>query len=129
MNFKLIRFFNKRQQKFIFYGIVNVLITNCFLQLFLLFISTSLSTFLSQQINIFFGLNIYGKKVFKVERIKKRYIIRYLFIAYILWILNWLLIDKTSSIFLISKNFAAIIVLPFLAALSYFLQKYIVFRK
>ena len=129
MNFKLIRLFNKKQQKFIFYGIINVLITNCFLQFFLLFISTSLSTFLSQQINIFFGLNIYGKKVFKVERITKSYIFRYLFIAYILWILNWLFIDKVSSIFLLSKNLAAIIVLPFLAALSYLLQKYIVFSK
>ena len=129
MNFKLIRLFNKRQQKFIFYGIINVFITNCFLQFFLLFISTSLSTFLSQQINIFFGLNIYAKKVFKVERIKKSYIFRYLFIAYIIWILNWLFIDKLSSIFLLSKNLASIIVLPFLAALSYLLQKYIVFRK
>jgi len=129
MNFKLIRLFNKRKQKFIFYGFINVLITNCFLQFFLLFLSTSLATFLSQQINIFFGLNIYGKKVFKVDRIKKRYFLSYLGMAYILWILNWLLINKTSSIFLLSKNLSAIIILPFLAALSYLLQKNIVFRK
>ena len=128
MNNKKIRLLSKRQIKFLLIGIANVFITNFFLQLFLLYFPTSISTFISQHINIFLGLNLYGKYVFKVKKIRKRNIVRYLLVAYLLWIANWFSIDWIYTSYGFSKNLSALFVLPLLAIISYFLQKLFIFK-
>ena len=128
MNNKKIRLLNKRKIKFILIGIANVFITNLFLQLFLLYFPTSISTLFSQHINIFLGLNLYGKYVFKIKKLRKRNTLRYFLLAYILWIANWLSIDWIYISFGFSKNLSALYVLPLLALISYLSQKLFVFK-
>ena len=128
MTNKKIIFLKKKQIKFLFIGIANVFITNLFLQLFLLYFSTSISTFISQHINIFLGLNLYSKYVFKVKKLRKRNTIRYFLVAYFLWIANWLSINWIYTISGFSKNLSALFVLPFLALISYLLQKLFIFK-
>ena len=128
MTNKMISLLNKRKIKFLLIGIANVFITNFFLQLFLLYFSISISTFISQHINIYLGLNLYGKYVFKVKKLRKRNIIRYFSVAYILWIANWISIDWICKSFEFSKNFSALLVLPLLASISYLLQKLFIFK-
>jgi len=128
MNNKKIRLLNKRKIKFILIGIANVFITNLFLQLFLLYFPTSISTLFSQHINIFLGLNLYGKYVFKLKKLRKRNTLRYFLVAYILWIANWLSIDWIYVSFGFSKNLSALYVLPLLALISYLSQKLFVFK-
>tara|TARA_S200000501_G_C20690962_1_gene685073 strand:+ start:352 stop:741 length:390 start_codon:yes stop_codon:yes gene_type:complete len=129
MTNKKIRLLNKRQIKFILIGIANVFITNFFLQLFLLHFSTSISTLISQHFNIFLGLNLYGKHVFKVKKLRKRNIIRYFLVAYLLWIANWVSIDLIYTSFGFSKNLSALFVLPVLALISYLVQKLFIFKE
>ena len=128
MNNKKIRLLNKRKIKFILIGIANVFITNLFLQLFLLYFPTSISTLFSQHINIFLGLNLYGKYVFKLKKLRKRNTVRYFLVAYLLWIANWLSIDWIHISFGFSKNLSALYVLPLLALISYLSQKLFVFK-
>ena len=58
---------------FLFCGLINILITNLFLQLLLSssFISTSIATFSSQIINTVCGYYIYGAVVFKINLFAK----------------------------------------------------------
>ena len=65
-------------------------------------------------------------KVFKVKCLSKNRYFRYIFLHIFLWNINWLLIDFINS-YNVSKNLAALIVLPFLAVISYLYQKKIVF--
>jgi len=120
--------FKKRQIYFLLIGIANVFITNLFLQIFLLYFSTSISTLISQHINIILGLNFYSKFVFNLKKLKKRNILRYLFVSYILWIANWFSINLIFTIFGFSKNLSALLVLPFLALISYLSQKLYIFK-
>lgn len=129
MNYKKIRLLNKRKLRFLLIGIANVFITNFFLQLFLLYFPTSISTLISQHINIFLGLNLYGKYVFKVKTLRRRNTIRYFFVSYLLWIANWLSIDWIYTSFGFSKNLSALFVLPLLALISYLLQKLFIFKE
>ena len=128
MNNKKIRLLNKRKIKFLLIGIANVFITNLFLQLFLLYFPTSISTLFSQHINIFLGLNLYGKYVFKLKKLRKRNTLRYFLVAYLLWIANWLCIDWIYKSFGFSKNLSALFILPILALISYLFQKLFVFK-
>ena len=128
MTNKKIRLLNKRKIKFILIGIANVFITNLLLQLFLLYFPTSISTFFSQHINIFLGLNLYGKYVFKLKKLRKRNTVRYFLVAYFLWIANWFSINWIYISFGFSKNLSALFVLPILALMSYFFQKLFVFK-
>ena len=112
---------------FIFYGLLNVIFTNIILQTSLIFFPTILATFLSQLFNLNFGYYIYGKKVFKVNKLKKRSFINYLFLNLIIWNINWCLISFLNY-FNISKNISALALIPFLALLSYSYQKFFIFR-
>ena len=60
---------NKEKRKFLVAGILNVLLTNIFLLtfLFLDLFGISISTFLSQLINMIFGYAIYSKFIFKLK--------------------------------------------------------------
>ena len=120
----------KKQKKmlFIFYGIFNVLITNIILQLLLISFSTLVATLLSQTFNLLFGFYYYGKKVFEVNLLKKSHLLKFFILHLLLWKMNWSLIDLISSNNL-SKNISSLLLIIPLACLSYFSQRFIVFKR
>ena len=111
---------------FIFYGILNTFLTNILLQITLFFFPIIVSTLISQIFNLNFGYYLYGKKVFKVKYFRKKQYLKYLSSNFIIWNINWILISTLNS-YNISKNLAALIVIPFLALISFMYQKYFVF--
>ena len=116
----------KEKRLFIFYGLLNVFLTNFFLQFLIIILPTILATLISQLFNLNFGYYYYGKKVFNINKLRKSHFINYLILNVILWNLNWILIN--FLIFQnISKNISALLVVPFLALLSFTYQKYIIF--
>lgn len=119
----------KQGKNFLLLGSINFFITNIFLQLFLLKLPIIMSTFLSQIINISLGYFLYSNFVFKVKKNSYGNILKYLILAFVLWQLNSLLILKISTNFLISKNIAALLIIPLLTFLSFLSQKYFIFKK
>ena len=117
-----------RQRRFLGYGALNVLATNVVLQGLLLVMGTGLATFLSQLLNVGLGFVVYGKRVFRVERLQKRSALSYALMALCLWWCNWAGISVLAG-WGLSRNFAAFLLIPVLAALSYTVQKLVVFRK
>ena len=78
---------NKEKRKFLVAGILNVLLTNVFLQtfLFLDIFGISISTFVSQFINMTIGYAIYSKFIYKVKNSRNnklifQHLLRYLFL-------------------------------------------------
>jgi hypothetical protein len=116
-----------RKRRFLGYGALNVLLTNLVLQGLLLVLNTGLATLLSQLLNVGLGFVLYGKRVFRVERLQKRAAFRYLLLALLLWWANWAGIAALVSSGL-QRNLAALLLVPLLAALSYSVQKLVVFR-
>jgi hypothetical protein len=102
-----------RKRRFLGYGALNVLLTNLVLQLLLLVLHTGLATLL---------------KVFRVERLQKRAALRYGLLALLLWWANWAGITGLAG-WGLQRNLAALALVPLLAALSYVLQKAVVFRQ
>ena len=124
----LLRFELKGKKKlFLIYGILNFLVTNIILQILLLIIPTFFATVLSQIVNFFIGFFLYSKKVFKFKKLNKFVFKKYLLQAFILWILNFALIQCFFNIG-VNKNVIAILVIPLLAAISYYSQRYFVFK-
>ncbi len=118
-----------RKRRFLFYGALNVAITNIVLQLLLLLgLPTVKATFISQVFNVFLGFFLYGKKVFRIERLQKKAAMTYGMLAIVLWAFNWGGIELINFLGP-SRNLAALIMIPFLAAVSYFSQKYLIFAK
>jgi len=117
-----------RKRRFLGYGALNVLVTNLVLQLLLLVAGTGMATLLSQLVNVSLGFVLYGKKVFRVEKLRKRSGISYLSMAMLLWWANWAGITQLGQ-FGIPKNLSALCLIPVLAFISYFLQKKIVFAR
>jgi len=115
-----------RKRRFLGYGALNVLVTNLVLQGLLLVAGTGLATLLSQSVNVSLGFVLYGKKVFRVDRLQKRSAASYLLMAVLLWWANWAGISGLSGVGL-SPNLAALLLVPVLAAMSYTLQKLVVF--
>tara|TARA_B100001248_G_C27378058_1_gene455410 strand:- start:815 stop:1213 length:399 start_codon:yes stop_codon:yes gene_type:complete len=124
-NIKL-KFKKSKKSKFIFYGVLNTLLTNFLLQILLFFYPIIFSTFVSQIFNLNFGYFLYGKKVFGVKIFRKSFYFKYLLISFFLWNLNWMLISFLNS-YNISRNLAALMVIPFLALISFMYQKYLIF--
>ena len=121
-----IKILNKTLIRFIFFGAFNTIFTNLILQVLLYLFSTIIAAFASQLFNFTFGFYLYGKKVFGIKSLKKSYFKRYLFLNILIWNLNWILIN-TISFYNISKNIASLIVIPFLALISFgFILKLIV---
>lgn len=111
-------------------GIINVVSTNLALQALLASNATSVTaaTLISQLINTCLGYAIYGKIVFRVQGLRHhRPIFRYLMLMTTMWILNTVGIELGEATG-IHKNLAAAGLVPFLAVLSYFCQKYWVFK-
>ena len=119
---------NGRKRLFLFYGIANFLITNTVLHLLLLVIPIFLATIVSQITNLVIGFYLYGKKVFKMNNLTFKELIKYILLSSFIWILNY-----TSIKFMydngLNKNLAAIFNIPFLVLISYFFQKKYVFVK
>ena len=129
VDIKYFKFLSKGRRKlFLFYGIANFLITNSILQLLLLIIPIYLATILSQISNLLIGFYLYGKKVFKLNKLTYRELSKYILLASFNWILNFVSISFMYGNG-INKNLAAIITIPFLVFISYFFQKKYVFVK
>ena len=117
-----------RKRRFLGYGVLNVLATNLVLQGLLLVMATGLATFLSQLLNVALGFVLYGKRVFRVDRLQKRSALAYALMALALWWCNWAGIDWLAGLGL-TRNLAALLLIPVLAAVSYAVQKLVIFRK
>ena len=126
---KTLKGFKKDNEKrlFLSFGIFNFLITNFVLQVLLLLIPTILATVISQLVNLILGYYLYGEKVFKITRLSRFIFFKYLFLAFILWILNFGLIQFFFYDGF-NKNITAIFIIPLLVLISYLSQKYFVFR-
>ena len=112
-------------------GIINVIITNAALQTLLAsnLASVAVATLISQSINTILGYAIYGKLVFGAKGLRgKEPVIRYGVLMITMWLLNAAGIELGTTLSL-SKNSAAILMVPCLAVLSYIAQKYWVFRE
>ena len=121
----------RQKRRFGVAGIINVLITNAALQSLLAsnLASIAVATLISQSINTILGYAIYGKLVFGAKGLREREpIIRYGVLMIAMWLLNATGIELGAAVSL-SKNAAAIVMVPCLAVLSYIAQKYWVFRK
>ncbi len=118
---------NKQKKLFIFFGFFNFLITNAVLHIFLLFTPILFSTILSQIINLLIGYYLYGKKVFKLNKLTNSVFIKYFVMAFIIWSLNFSII-RSFFYFGVNKNITALFILPILVMISYFFQKRFVFK-
>ena len=120
-----------QKRLFLFWGIINLFITNLFLQFILLSynsIPTSTDTFLSQLINMVLGYIMYSKLVFKNKNLfNKNFIFKYLLLMSIIWLINSFCINILVLIGII-RNLSALILIPFLAIISFLMQKYFVFK-
>ena len=74
------------------------------------------------------GYYLYGKKVFGVKSLRNIYFLKYIFLNIVIWNLNWIVINNINS-YNISKNIASLILVPFLALISFVFQKRFVFSK
>ena len=124
---KLLNILKETKYKFIFFGSINIFISNIILQILLLYISTLKATFISQMFNYLFGFYFYGKRVFKVRELRKGIFFKYTVLVIFLWNINWFLIEHFHS-FGISKNIVSLVIVPFLALISYLTQKYFIFK-
>lgn len=118
---------NGEKRLFLIYGIFNFLITNIVLHISLLLIPTLIATILSQILNLILGYYLYGNKVFKFKRLNNLVFKKYLFLAIILWFLNYSLIESFFY-YGVSKNLTAILIIPFLVFISFLSQKKYVFK-
>ena len=118
----------RQGKKFLFYGALNFFITNTVLQLLLFFSNVWLATLLSQIINLLIGFVLYGKYVFKVNKLKESIFIKYLIFAFFAFVLNAKLIIYFSITYEISKNLASAILVPFLTSISFIIQKFLIFK-
>ena len=93
----------------------------------LLFLSIATSVFLSNLSSLPLRYYFYGKNVFDLEKHNVRTSIKFIFSSIILWILNTLGTSLIHS-FGLNKNISALIMIPFVAWVSFFLQKNYVFK-
>ena len=119
--------FKNTKNRFIFFGIFNAFFTNLILQILLFFVSSVRATFISQMVNFLLGYYFYGKKVFGLRILKSELFCKYLILVIFLWNINWISIEFFHS-FGISKNLVSLVIVPFLALISYISQKYVVFK-
>ena len=117
-----------RKRLFLFYGIINFLITNSVLHLLLLVIPIFLATISSQITNLIIGFYLYGKKVFKIKNLTYQEFCKYILLVSFNWTLNYVSIRFMYENG-INKNLAAIFTIPFLVLISYIFQRKYIFIK
>ena len=111
-------------------GIINVLLTNAVLQSLLAsnLVSVAASTLISQIINSCLGYAIYGKMVFKAKGLRHhRPLLRYMLLMAGMWLMNAAGIEASEALG-VNRNLAAAALIPVLAVVSYWSQKYWVFK-
>ncbi len=117
-----------RKRRFLVYGALNVGVTNLLLQGMLwLHLATGLATLLSQLLNVGLGYVVYGTRVFQVTRLGRRSATAYGVLAVLLWCCNWGGIQGLAAMGW-PRNWAALVLVPVLAVISYLAQKTMVFR-
>lgn len=112
-------------------GLFNVAITNLVLQTLLAtnVANILLATLISQSINTVFGYLIYGKLIFKANRLKcHKPILKYLCLMSLIWLMNYSLIEAGAAAG-VNKNVTAIAFMPAAAIISYISQKNWVFSQ
>jgi putative flippase GtrA len=116
-----------RKRRFLLFGALNVALTNLLLQLLLWCgVATGLATLGSQLLNLGLGYLLYGMHVFRVASLQGRSALAYAALALLLWCLNWGGINGLAVLGW-PRNWAALSLVPLLAALSYRLQRQWVF--
>ena len=120
---------NSEKRRFLYYGTINFFLTTLVLQLMLLITETYFATLISQITNLIIGFSLYRKKVFKVEKYTIKTIFHYLILSLTLWIINWFSIYYITKLFMINRNIAAFLSIPFLIIISFIGQKKLVFKK
>ena len=129
IDFKYFKITSKSIKRlFLFYGIINFLITNFVLHLLLLVIPIFLATIVSQITNLIIGFYLYGKKVFKMKNLTYQEFRKYILLASFNWTLNYISIRFMYENG-INKNLAAIFTIPFLVLISYSFQRKYIFIK
>lgn len=122
-----------RKRRFVCAGAFNVVMTNVLLQILLhgQWLPTGLATLISQAFNGFLGYAIYGNWVFQSPRMRSlKSITLYVAMMILLWSCNTLGIYMLVTFSLLpQRNIAALSLIIPLAALSYTLQKLVVFRQ
>ncbi len=116
-----------QKRKFLVCGVINIGVTTSILQLGLIALPVAIATFASQVCNACLGYLLYGNVAFRSGQFKKSSVPKYAMTAMLLWCSNTLAITKLES-YTNNRNLAALVALPFIAAISYVLQKYWVFR-
>ena len=126
---KIIRTSKNKGQKrlFLAFGVLNFLVTNLTLQVLLFLIPTIFATISSQLINLIIGYYLYGKRVFKIDKLNNSVLKKYVFLSSILWLLNFVLI-QSFFYYGVNKNLTAIFIIPLLVLISFLSQKYFVFK-
>jgi hypothetical protein len=118
-----------RKRRFVLYGALNVGVTNLLLQgLLWAHLATGLATFLSQLLNVGLGYVLYGTRVFRVASLGRRSALAYGVLAVVLWWCNWGGIQGLAVLGW-PRGWAALALVPLLAALSYLAQKTVVFHQ
>ncbi len=94
----------------------------------LLFLPIPISVFISDLFAVPIRYYFYGKKVFNLKKPDYNTSQKFIIFSFLLWSINTL---GTSFIhnFGINKNISAAFMIPFLASISFFLQKNYVFKK
>lgn len=116
------------KRRFITFGICNLACSNGLLQILLACnLATGLATLLSQVFNASLGYVLYGTQVFRVTRLDKYSASTYSTLAILLWIANWSGINSLRILGW-SRQTAALALIPILGAVSYIIQKQLVFR-
>lgn len=112
-------------------GIINILFSNVVLQCLLAtsMFTISIATLISQVFNACFGYTLYGKLVFRTKGLSRHQpLLRYLILMTSLWLINTGGIEAAKAMG-INRNFAALALIPFLAVLSFLIQKHIIFKQ
>lgn len=114
---------------FIFFGTVNTLITNIFLQILINLFPLWISTFLSQLLCLIIGFFTYSFFVYQVKKISIKQFMKFLILSIFSWNLNAILILFMNNILNINIRLSALLALPFIALLSFFFQKRYIYIK
>ena len=108
-------------------GLFNALMTNLVLFISLYFVSPLIATLFSQVVNTTFGYVLYSKNVFFKKLYLKRFATHYLLTSSMVWLTNYGLILFFCNLGA-TKPLGALLAIPFVATLSFLLQKYFVFN-
>jgi putative flippase GtrA len=121
-----------RKRRFGAAGVINLLASNLLLQLLLASHSFSIgvATLMAQLFNGSFGYVVYGRWVFQAQTLRRwQPSLLYGVLMVLLWSLNTMGISGLSTAGIgLNRNLAALLMIVPLAAISYSLQKHLVFR-